>query len=202
VVNKVKSLLTAFNDAVKHLKLKTEPQLDESSDSDRPAYTAAPLGSDYSLKELRYSLSSDLLSTYSGASSKAYDSLLDLGIDVADDNYTLELADSSALTDALNNNFDSVTALLEYTLSRMDDRLSLYTEDSDSIIASTQDGLDNQMESIRDRKTSAQTYLTKMQEMYRQQYYQMQAQLLTMQAEYQNTMAMFNNSSSLFNQQA
>lgn len=202
VVNKVKSLLTAFNDAVKHLKLKTEPQLDESSESKTPTYTAAPLGSDYSIKELRYGLSADLLKTYSDASSSAYNNLRDLGIDIADDNYTFELADSSALNDALDQDFDSVTALLDYTLGRMDTRLSRYIDDSDSIIASTQDGLDQQMELLRDRKESAQESLTKMQEVYRQQYYQMQAQLLAMQAQYQNTMSMMLGSTNLLNQQS
>jgi flagellar hook-associated protein 2 len=201
VVNKVKSLLTAFNDVVKHLKLKTEPQLDASSDSKTPTYTAAPLGSDYSLKELRYGLAADLLKTYSGASNSAYDNLRDLSIGIADNNYTFELADANALTDALETDFGSVTALFDYTLDRMNIRLSRYLDDSDSIITSTQDGLDKQMKALQGRKKSAQELLTKMQEMYRQQYYQMQAQLLAMQAKYQNTMSMMYGSTNLLNQQ-
>ncbi len=202
VVSKIKSLLTAANDAVNHLKLKTEPQLDDSSgDTDKPVYKSAALGTDYSLRDLRHAISSDLFSTYSGATNKAFNNLMDIGIGVnEDDNYTLELSDSDVLSDALDTNFSDVSAMLNNILDRLDTRLDRYLG-TKSIITRSQDGIDSQVESLTSRKDNAQERLTKMEASYRQQYYQMQATLISMQAQYQNTMSMMGSSSSLFNQQ-
>ncbi len=194
---KINALLDAVNGAVKHLKLKTEPQLDDTAEGDNPTYKSAALGSDYSMRELRYGLTSDLLSFFSGAASGAPDNLMDLGVDVGDDNISLKLADADALTSALDDNFDGVLALFEHVADKLTTRLDRYIDDSSSIISRTQDSLDDQIESMEDRKTSASERLTRMEEMYRNQFFQMQAQLLTMQYEYQNTMSLMYSSQSL-----
>lgn len=197
IKKKITALLDAVNGAVKHLRLKTEPQLDAEATGDNPTYKSAPLGGDYSMRELRYGLTSDLLSFFSGAASGGYDSLMDLGIDVGDDNVTLKLDDADALTDALENNFSDVLALFEHVGDKLSSRLDRYIDDSSSIISRTQDSIDDQIESMGDRKDSASERLTRMEAMYRDQFYKMQAQLLTMQYDYQNTMSLMYSSQSL-----
>ncbi|RME98259.1 MAG: hypothetical protein D6768_17765 [Chloroflexi bacterium] len=188
VVSKFKEMLEAYNDVASHLKAKTEPQLDATATGDNPTYIAAPLGRDMNMRTLRFDLSSDLLSIYSGAASGAPTNLTDLGITL-DENLSFSLSDEDALTAALNENFEDVSDLMDYVFGRMEDRLETYLDGSSSYISSAKDSIDDQIDLLDTRIDSYESRLSAREEALRKQYYELQSQLITMQYDYQSTMS-------------
>lgn len=201
LVNKVKTVLENFNDLISHLKLKTEPQLDATSTSKNPTYTPAPLGRDFNMRTLRFNLSSDLLSAYTAAQSGAPRTLGEIGITVGDDNISFELSDEDELTSAVGDSFEQVAKLLNFALGKVESRADSYLDGDTSIIESSQDSIDDQIELLDTQIDSYKTRLTKREEVLRKQFYEMQAQLINMQYDFQATQAAIFGSSSIFNQQ-
>ena len=201
LVNKVKTVLENFNDLISHLKLKTEPQLDATSTSKNPTYTPAPLGRDFNMRTLRFNLSSDLLSAYTAAQSGAPRTLGEIGITVGDDNISFELSDEDELTSAVGDSFEQVAELLNFALGKVESRADSYLDGDTSIIESSQDSIDDQIELLDTQIDSYKTRLTKREEVLRKQFYEMQAQLINMQYDFQATQAAIFGSSSIFNQQ-
>lgn len=201
VVKQVNTLLDAYNDLVKHLKLKTEPQLDEAATGNNPTYTAAPLGRDLNMKSLRFNLSSDLLSAYSSAASGAPRILSDLGITIGDDGISFELSEQEDLTDAIDENFEDVSAMLSHILDKVETRMASYLDDDDAIIETTQDSNEERMDVLDDQIDSYESRLTRREETLRKQYYALQAQIINMNYQFQSTQATMYGSVSLLNQQ-
>ncbi len=206
IKDKVKSFLTNFNDLINHLKLKTEPQLDEAASGENPVYKAAPLGRDLSMKTLRYNLSSKLLASFGSAASGDPRNLSEIGVDL-DDNLNFELKDSSALTDALDDNFQGVEDLLNYVLGDIESSLTPYVDGNTSILSTSSDGIDERIESIDDQIDSYESRLTRREEALRRQYYGLQSQLITLQYNFQTTQAamfgsLFGNTGNNVNQQS
>lgn len=193
VVSKFKKVLEAYNAVASHLKLKTEPQLDESASGDNPTYVAAPLGRDMNMRTLRFDLSSDMLAIYSGASSGAPTNFTDLGITL-DENLSFSLSNEDALTAALDKNFQDVSDLMDYVSGRMENRLETYLDGTSSYITSAKSSIDDQIDLLDTRIGGYETRLSAREEALRKQYYELQSQLITMQYDYQSTMSIANGS--------
>ncbi|HMQ52845.1 MAG TPA: flagellar filament capping protein FliD [Anaerolineae bacterium] len=199
-VTKVNAFIEAYNNLVKHLKLKTEPQLDEKATGKNPTYTPAPLGRDLTMRTLRINFSYDLLSLYGDAAKGSPNDITDLGIEVSDDNFTFSLADSSKLTDALDGDFESVAAMLNNTLGKMENRIDKFLDGDTALLPSTQDAIDKQIDEIDERIEGYEDRLSVREEALRKQYYQLQSQLITMQYDFQSTQAAMYGSMNLLNQ--
>ncbi|HRV90587.1 MAG TPA: flagellar filament capping protein FliD [Anaerolineae bacterium] len=201
LVDKVKTILEDLNGLTSHLKLKTEPQLDDTATGTNPTYTPAPLGRDFNMRTLRFNLSSDLLSAYTSAQSGAPRILSEIGITVGSDNISFELSDQDALTSAVSDNFEQVADLLNFTLGKVESRADSYLDGDTGIIENSQDSIDDQIDLLDTQIDSYKTRLTKREEVLRKQFYEMQSQLINMQYDFQATQAAIFGSSSIFNQQ-
>lgn len=201
VKKKVESVLEAFNDVIKHLKLKTEPQLDTSSVSNNPTYTAAPLGRDFNIKSLRFNLASDLLSIYSDSEANGPRTLSDIGITIGADNVSFELSDSSTLTSALDDNIEGVADLLNFVLDKIETRANTYLDGTDALITTAQDDIDDRIDYLDDQIKNYETRLSKREEVLRKQFYELQSQLINMQYQFQTTQAAMFGSINILNQQ-
>jgi len=106
------------------------------------------------------------------------------------------------LSEALSTDFAGVQALFDHVLTRLENRLKGYIDGDKSIIPTAQKGIETQIDNVEARKERQVERVAKLETMYREQYYKMQATLLTMQAQYQNTMSMLAGSAAFFNQQS
>ncbi len=201
LVEKTKTMLETFGDLVNHLKLKTEPQLDASNTGDNPTYTAAPLGRDFNMRSLRFDLTSDLFSNYGAAEAGAPRTLSDIGIGLGADNISFELTDEDALTSAAGDNYEQVADLLNHVLGKVEARADSYLEGDSAIIKTSQDSIDDQIELLDTRIESYETRLSKREDSLRQQFYELQSQLITMNYRFQAAQAATFGSMGILNRQ-
>lgn len=188
VVDRTQTFIDNLNDLLRHLKLKTEPQLDETATGTNPTYKPAPLGRDSNIRSLRFDLSSDLFSMFSGAASGAPNDVSDIGISVNNEDFSLELS-TGDLTTALDDNFEGVSNLLDYVLGKMESRIDTYLDGTSAFITLATDDINDRIDLLDTRIDSYETRLSKREESLRQQYYELQGQLLDMQYQFQQTQA-------------
>lgn len=191
VVDKVKDLLSKINDVLSYIKVKTQPQRQSSTDSERPTYTPAVLGGDFSLKSLRYSLISDLLSTYSDADANAPTRLSNLGITV-DSNGAFTLSSEATLRTMLAKDRDGVAELLANLLDKVETRISPYLDGTDAILTRARNSAEEQLESISQRIGSTEARLKVREEALRKQYQSMMLQIRDWQSQLQAYGNLFN----------
>jgi flagellar hook-associated protein 2 len=189
VTEKVNTMLESLNDVLKHLKLKTEPQLDDAANDDKPTYKPAPLGRDSTMRSLRFDLSSDLLSIFSGATAGDPNDISDIGITVNSEDFTFSLTDSGDLKSALDDDFDAVKGLLDHVLGKMESRIDTYLDGTSAYITVATDDLDDRMDLLDTRIDSYEDRLNAREQALRLQYYELQGQLLEMQYGFQQTQA-------------
>ncbi|MCB0194749.1 MAG: flagellar filament capping protein FliD [Anaerolineae bacterium] len=201
LVDKVKTILEDLNELSSHLKLKTEPQLDAAATGSNPTYIQAPLGRDFNMRNLRFNLATDLFSTYTDAQSGAPRSLTEIGIAVGSDNISFELSDKEELTSAVSEDFEQVADLLNFVFGKLESRADSYLDGDTSIIKTSRDTIDDQIELLDTQIGSYKTRLTKREEVLRKQFYEMQAQLINMQYDFQSTQAAIFGSYNIVNQQ-
>ncbi len=204
VMTGARTLVNKVNDLLAYIRTKTEPQLDQSSsvNSAQPIYKQAPLSSDWTLRGLRRNLTFDLLSTYSGAAPGAPSTLADIGITLDDDaegSLAFEVSNQSALESALSQDFEGVSDLFDHILGQLEQRLATYLDGDNAYIASSQNGIDDQVDQIDHLIESAQARLARREESLRKQFFGYQAQIMSMQYESQSMQTLM--FGSLYNQQ-
>lgn len=187
-VSKFKSQLNAVNDLMSHLKLKTTAQAGEPDDNGNPTYTQAPLAHDKGMRSLRTEIAGDMLSIYGGAASGQPHSLADIGVTIGDDG-KFKLSDESALTSALENNYEAVSDLLNDVLGRVENRVARYLDGSNAVISRTKSSIDKQLEALKSRIDSQDSLLQRQEEVLRKQFYGYQAQVFAMQYDLQSLQA-------------
>lgn len=188
VVSNVEDILTKVNDLRNYLSAKTQAVVGKDNEDGNPTYTAAPLGSDWSMRWLGQEVASSLLNEYSGALGNAPRYLVDIGITINDDGDFI-LSDSSKLTAALNENDAGVQSLFDSVLGNLDDMLDRYVDGSGSIIESTKSGLESELDDVNDRIDSYETRLSSREEALTTQYSSIQSQLISMSYQFQSFQA-------------
>lgn len=188
VVEDVKSMLEKVNDLMDYIQQKTEPVKGNDDTNGNPTYTAAPLGTDWSVRWMRQNIASKLLGEYSGALGDNPRYLVDVGVSVNDEG-KFELSDSSKLTAALNDNFGAVQDLFDNVLGDLDTELDKYVTGEGSIINSTQDSISTELTDLNDRIDSYEERLQVKEDALRNQYAAVQSQLISMTYQFQSMQA-------------
>ncbi|MFQ5612181.1 MAG: flagellar filament capping protein FliD [Anaerolineae bacterium] len=134
--------------------------------------------------------------------SGAPQSLSDLGITLDSDNVSLSLSDESALTSALDDDFQDVADLLDYILDNADSRLADYVDGTGAIIPTTKEGIDDQIELLDNRIDRFEARLSTREDALRKQLYEFQSQFFTMQYQFQSTQAAMAGMAGLLNRLA
>lgn len=167
----IDSFISQFNSMQKYLKSKTST----SKNSDG-TYTRGALAGD----TMFYNLRLDLLKMINGnsANNGTLKNLSEIGITLSDD-LTLTVSDSSKLLDALENNKDNVTALIDSVMGKIDNRLSQFTGTS-GYVATSGNALDNQIKNADSQIDTMNQRLSDRQAALYQQYGELQNQILMM----------------------
>jgi flagellar hook-associated protein 2 len=200
ITSGVNSFITKVNDLLGYIKAKTDAQKDESaSTAEKAVYTRGPLAGDSSLTSLRRWIVNDILTEWTGAEDGAPSRLSDLGIELADDGLTFEIADASKLENALTEDFDGVVGLFDNVMDQLDQRLAAQLDGDYAILTTSKANVEEQIEDVDERISSAEELLEASENALRIQYESMQALLFEM--EYQNQQIQLTLAGTLFNQQ-
>lgn len=167
----VDAFASKFNSMQSYLsaKIATVKQADGS-------YKRGSLAGDTMFSTLRM----DLLRAVSNDSvnSGSYRNLRDLGITLSDD-FKLSVTDSGKFNEALANDKQGVTALLDSIMGKMDSKLARFTGLS-GYVPLTSKAFDNQLDYANQQITTLNERLTARQASLQQQYGELQAQLVEM----------------------
>jgi flagellar hook-associated protein 2 len=193
----VTTLLKNINDVMSYIKAKTEASKGDDDEKGNPTYTPAALGSDWSVRSLRGEIASDLLGKYTGAIGDAPAYLYQIGITLNSDGQFV-LSDTTALTDALSNDFAGTQSLFSDIFDKLNTRLDRYVDGSGSILKTNKTNVESQMENIDTQISSYEKRLASRKVALTTQYTAIQAQLIEMTYQYQSFQAF---SASSINQQ-
>jgi flagellar hook-associated protein 2 len=184
----VKTLLSNVNDLMSYIKAKTEATKGNDDEDGNPTYTPAALGSDWSVRSLRTDIASDLLGKFTGALGDAPAYLYQVGITLNSEG-KFTLSDTTALTDALSNNFEGTQNLFSDIFDKLNTRLDKYVDGSGSILKTNKTNIESQLKNVNDQIDSYQKRLDSRKEALTTQYTAIQAQLIQMNYQYQSFQA-------------
>ncbi len=170
-VSTIENFVKQFNSMQTYLTAKTTTVKQEDG-----TYKRGALSGD----SMFYNLRMDLLRMVNAdtVTSGIFKNLKDIGITL-DDDLSISITDKDALQDALINDKDSVSALLDTVMGKMDGRLSQFTGSS-GYIKTAAKSLESQLKNTNTQITTMNERLEKKEESLYQQYGELQAQLYTM----------------------
>lgn len=186
---KIKSFLSAFNNATSYLKTKT------SADPD--TYIRGALAGNSVYRSMRRNLLNIMMSSVDGLDEDKPSYLYEIGI-TFDDDLQISLSDVSALTEELADDPQAVEDLFNSTYgvaAQLESLLEPFVE-SYGIIDDTKDIINDQVEDIEDRIDRMEEHLVRKEQQFRDQFASMQQALylvLQQQSMLQQFQSFYNN---------
>ena len=182
----VESFLENFNSLQSYIQEKTS--VEETGEG---TYTRGSLSNDFIFSDLRGNLFTAFITDYT--TSGSFESLRELGITI-DDNLTASITDSAVFEDALANNLDEVTALLDQVMGAFNTTIDRFTG-ADGYLDSAVDTFDDQISDIGTDITELDERLAAREQSLIYQYGQLQAQLINLNYMQQQWASMYNRNS-------
>jgi flagellar hook-associated protein 2 len=174
---KVKSFLTAYNEAFSYLVTKTKV--------DATTYTRAVLSGEYSYVSLRLNMRA-IMSSNVGTASEAYRALSQIGI-TSDRAGSFSVSDEALLSDAISSGLDSMQSLFASgggVASGLSALLDGYVEPTGTITTS-KEGISTRMEFINRSIEREQKFATLRERQLREEFGRLQEALYSLQASQQ-----------------
>lgn len=184
----VQTFISKFNEVQSYIASKTA-----ITKTDDKTFTRGVMANDTNFNDLRDRLFS--FAMFQSSSNSTFRSLNSLGISIGSD-MTLSISDSSKLQNALENNFEDASSLLNEVMQKMYSQLQSYTK-TDGYMSTVIKGFDSQTKELTYSITSLETRLAERKEQLVAQYGEMQAMLLSMSYQQQTLNSMFSVMSSL-----
>jgi flagellar capping protein FliD len=172
----VNSFITSFNKTQAYLKAKLATEKNDDG-----TYTRGALAGDSMFQDLRLKMVQQINAT--AIANGTYKKLSDIGITM-DDDFNLSISDSSKFEDALADDRDSVTQMMDAVMTKLKTTLSRYTG-TDGYMDRMKDSVTDQIDSTNDRIDEMNTRLNKRQDDLIAEYANLQAtlELLTNQSD-------------------
>ncbi len=181
VKSKINDFLAKFNTMTSFLKDKTGTTVSGKT------YTRGGLAGDSGLFSLRGRLFSYFQGTATGLPATSADALSEIGISL-NDSLQAVVSDSAALDAALTDDFENVSSLFDQIASDLIDQITPFTE-SDGIVDSTKDNIQDRIEAADDRIDSMNKTLARRRKLLEKQYGALQVQIAQMVYEGQQSVA-------------
>jgi len=168
----VNDFLENFNNVTRYLEEKTA--ITKVTLGETTTYNRGVLADDYIFNDLRSSLFSKFISNHDNSS--AFQSLRDIGITMTD-SLTATISDEAAFTQALQDDFNGVTTLLDTVMAEIDNTLERFTDSTSGYIEGAIDTFENEVTTLNFNITDETERLQEREDFFFMQFAEMQAQI-------------------------